>query len=507
MRPLKYPTLLPSLVLPALLAASVLQPAATGSVFHDLNGNGRRERSEPGIPGVLVSNSREIVETDAQGNWSLPVDDDTIFFVIKPNDWRTPMDAHNVAKFYYVHKPSGSPEVRFGGVKPTGPLPASIDFALSPREEPRQFTAAFLGDTQPYTMDEVQYTIHDVTKELKGTEHRFATVLGDVVGDNLDLLPPLIEGLGKIGLPFYYVMGNHDIDFDVPSDEHSDETWNRLLGPTYYSFNEGGVHFMVLENVEYKGQGNGYESALGAEQMEWVRNNLARVPKDTLVVAMMHIPLTQTKEKDEILRLLSQFENSMSLSAHAHTQTHLFMEHQHGKPHHHLVTATICGSWWRGEKDSFGIPISMMRDGAPKGYAILEFDGNRLTQRYKATGLDPREQMSIWLPAEVGEGSEVVVNVYNGSPRCKVEMRVGETMGWVPMERVERVDPYYAALKQLEAEEKLPATGRTLPGADNSAHLWAGQLPKMPAGTYRLDVRVTDLYGRTHSSSRVYTVR
>ena len=65
---------------------------ATGIVYHDLNGNGTLDEGEPGLPGVSVSNQREIVETDEAGRWVLPVDDDTIFFVIKPRDWMTPVN-------------------------------------------------------------------------------------------------------------------------------------------------------------------------------------------------------------------------------------------------------------------------------------------------------------------------------------------------------------------------------------------------------------------------------
>ena len=82
---------------------------ATGIVYHDRNGNGVRDEGEPGLPGVSVSNQREIVQTDASGRWTLPVTDDTIFFVIKPRDWMTPVNENQLPQFYYIHKPAGSP--------------------------------------------------------------------------------------------------------------------------------------------------------------------------------------------------------------------------------------------------------------------------------------------------------------------------------------------------------------------------------------------------------------
>jgi hypothetical protein len=78
---------------------------AKGVVFHDQNGNGIRDAGEPGLPDIAVSNQREIVQTDAEGRWSLPVTDDTIFFVVKPSGWMTRLSDQQIPQFYYLHKP------------------------------------------------------------------------------------------------------------------------------------------------------------------------------------------------------------------------------------------------------------------------------------------------------------------------------------------------------------------------------------------------------------------
>ena len=83
---------------------------ATGVVFHDKNKNGIHDEGEPGIPKVAVSNQREVVVTNAEGKWKLPHGDDTIFFVIKPSGWKTPVNEVQLPQFYYIHKPNGSPK-------------------------------------------------------------------------------------------------------------------------------------------------------------------------------------------------------------------------------------------------------------------------------------------------------------------------------------------------------------------------------------------------------------
>ena len=100
-------------------------------------------RGEQGLGCVRVSNGREIVCTDENGLYQLPVTNDTILFVIKPQGWRTPLSKTLTPEFYYIHKPKGSPKSKYPGVKPTGPLPASVDFPLYPQKEPAQFQGHF----------------------------------------------------------------------------------------------------------------------------------------------------------------------------------------------------------------------------------------------------------------------------------------------------------------------------------------------------------------------------
>jgi hypothetical protein len=76
---------------------------ARGYVFHDMNGNGTFDDGESGVEGVTVSNGREVVATDALGQYGLPVCNDTILFVIKPRGWSTALDADGISRGYYIH--------------------------------------------------------------------------------------------------------------------------------------------------------------------------------------------------------------------------------------------------------------------------------------------------------------------------------------------------------------------------------------------------------------------
>ena len=123
---------------------------ASGTVFEDRSGTGKRQPTDRGVAGVLVSNGRDVTATDADGRWRLSVADGDSLFVIKPPHWATPARAGGIPHFSYEHVSLGSPAAsHYPGVNPTGELPTNIDFALVRSEESARFDAVLLSDTQP----------------------------------------------------------------------------------------------------------------------------------------------------------------------------------------------------------------------------------------------------------------------------------------------------------------------------------------------------------------------
>ena len=146
------------------------QSFAQGVVFHDQNQNRQFDAGEKLLHGIRVSNGKEITKTDQQGRYKLPVSEDAIIFVIKPRNWQTPINEQMLPRFYYIHKPNGSVKSKYPGVAPTGPLPASIDFPLYPKQEPDDFKAIMFGDPQPRNLQEVDWISHDVVDQLLGSD-------------------------------------------------------------------------------------------------------------------------------------------------------------------------------------------------------------------------------------------------------------------------------------------------------------------------------------------------
>jgi hypothetical protein len=101
--------------------------------------------------------------------------------------------------------------------------------------------------------------------------------------------------------------------------------------------------------------------------------------------------------------------------------------------------------------------------------------------------------------------TDIYVNVFNGSEWSTVELRIGEGE-WAPLQHTREVDPNYRALYDLETDilSVRPGAWRELPKPGESPHLWKGRLPaEVPVGTHRLQVRTTDMFGKTFEASRV----
>ena len=507
---------------------SVAQQVAKGYVYEDSNKNGVKDRNEKGIANVAVSNGLDVMLTDKNGLYKLPVEDDNILFVIKPEGYQVLLDTNNIPRFYHIHKPLGSPDsLKFAGVEPTGELPRSVDFALYPVHEESSFRCIIFGDPQMRDDEELEYFEKGVVRELVGEKDAlFGISLGDLAYDNLAVHPGYKNTIGKIGLPWYQVLGNHDMNLDVGVDSLSDETYERNFGPPNYAFNYGNAHFIVLDNILYPDPRGitSYYGGFRKDQLTFIANNLKYVPKDKLIILAFHIPLLSPdfynndvfndEDRKQLFSLLSDYPNTLSLSAHTHLQRHNFYTEQEGwmqdKPHHEFNIGTTSGDWYSGKLTDGGYPPATMRDGTFRGYAFLNIDDNTYTIDYKSTGEDADFVMNITAPSIVPQGNrssyQVHVNFFIGTPTDVVEFRV-DSGPWKQMTSVLDFDPYYLHL-QYEWDmtaELLP--GRRPSAARQSTHLWRAALPtNLPLGTRIIEVRARDMFGRVFTQKKPYLI-
>jgi len=530
---------------PATLAADSI----AGSVFDDRNGDGQRDDGEPGVGGVLVSDGLDVVVTDADGRYRLKVEERAIVFLTKPAGWAVPVNQDHLPQFFYRHYPQGTPAelgLRFPGPESSGPLDGPVDFPLQRVDESGTYESIWFADPQTQSNAEIAYLRDDVVTELIGTDASFGITLGDIMYDDLSLYPRYRRIVGQVGIPWYHVPGNHDMNYRAGDDRDALETFKRHFGPSYYSFDYGRAHFVVLDTVHYLGSENlaarngpPYEGRVGPRQLLWLERDLAQVGPDRLVVLAMHIPLREYQEEEtgtpvlanlrELLGALGQREAVLAVAGHLHNNEHHYFTAQDGfdgpTPLHLHTLAAASGSWWSGPPDERGIPWAVQSDGSPNGYHVMQVEGARAQLRYQAASAPATHQMRVSLEtagarkssgrrgrrrgvAQDGRltldrvpSTRLLVNLFDGGPTSSVTCRIGDRAP-VEMKRVRRPDPYVVDLFQ-----RYRTTIKSFVEPVPYSHLWVAELPlDLGSGEHPIRVEATDEYGRRHEAHRVIEI-
>ncbi|PCJ23435.1 MAG: hypothetical protein COA96_11840 [SAR86 cluster bacterium] len=514
---------------------------ASGYVYIDQNQNGTRENSETGIVGVSVSNGCEVTLTDNTGHYDITLAPMDILFVSQPSGYKISVDENNIPQFYYRHYPDGTPSViagtsvqwRWPVTEATGALPASIDFALTLDESAStQFTAYGFADPQAKFELGEDMMREDLVNTLIGNPYSaaFGITVGDVVFDTLSLYDRHKDMMSLMDVPQWYLPGNHDINYESPDSLFANETYKLHFGPIYYSFNQGNVHFISLNNVEYAGadkeiDGARYRGWIPDDQLYWLQQDLAKVAKDKLIVIATHIPLVAgatdnigptpaigpgTKNFAALLELLKPFENLYAIAGHDTSNSwKVEINHSHGWQGQPWIAHTLAevrgNGWLTGPADLRGVRDAMMQDGNPNGFYLLKFDDDQVVPEFIPFpfGADGGKAMRIVLDPQLSftgtginrgilqAGSKVVVNLFDGGVRDSLWISLDQSER-TPMIYTVRTDPFaervYEELKDSDSEISRPTL---------SGHIWEYLLPDtlMP-GVHRIEVFSEDEFGQ-----------
>jgi hypothetical protein len=429
-----------------------------GTVFIDRDRDSRHDRNERGLRGVEVSNGRDLVTTDSRGRYQLPVYDNMTVFVTQPAGYQVPVDDSNVAQFHYNHLPAGSPELRYGGIEPTGPIPDAVNFPLveSRLTDDRDLSCIIAGDLQTYNITEVEYArkgaIRDLSRrdDYQGCGSLF---VGDVVGDDLSLYDEVKGLTAQTNGPARFLPGNHDLDFDATTAEHSFDTFRAQLAPAYFSYDVGEAHIIALNTVRYpctpdldnvdglRPECNDpvnrprYNGFIDATQMEWLRRDLAEVDRDKLIVIAGHIGLLNWADEGSAIHQVDQVREvyellhgrkAVALAGHSHSIENLRTgDSMQGwtdvfgvdsLPFPHLTVGAIAGDWFSGRVTENGYPTALQRDGGRPGVLTLELDDSSFQERFTVTGEPDREQTQLGLNTPTYRDWFVARDAWNDDP-------------------------------------------------------------------------------------------
>ncbi len=132
-----------------------------------------------------------------------------------------------------------------------------------------------------------------------------------------------LQLIGRAKLDVHYAPGEHDILDAKTKDAYLDRFGKGATGG-WYSFDQGGVHFVSLNNVvDLKKNGLG---SLGTEQLEWLEDDLRGKSASTPIVIFSHIPLWMiapewgwgTEDSARALAYLARFGSVTVLNGHIH---------------------------------------------------------------------------------------------------------------------------------------------------------------------------------------------
>lgn len=353
-----------------------------------------------GVENVVVSDGAEVTVTNEKGIYQLKSAKKWGYvFISVPSGYEVP----SVGVLPQFHR----------ALKNSADVVERADFKLEKVDGQDSYKIFMLGDMHlaNRTGDLGQFAqftsdLTDYMTRHKG-EKMYALTLGDMTWDlywysNSYYFPQYLNTVNSQikNLQIFHTMGNHDNDFQTRSDYDAAVKYVDQICPTYYSFNIGKVHYVVMDDIDcssYDGStSRNYVESLSAEQLDWLAKDLSHVAKTTPVVVAMHAqvfyPTTSGFKIDHdqvnTLRLFDILDGYTVRFVTGHTHKlfnvtpdapivdgHNFREYNSG---------SVCASWWWSGNLTPGIHIGT--DGTPGGYGIWDVTGTDFQCLYKSTG-------------------------------------------------------------------------------------------------------------------------
>lgn len=426
-----------------------------------------------GLPNVVISDGYTVIPTDKKGRYELKVHPEAVAMFISTPAGHEFIHENGISRHYRsITEINHKKEINFELT------------TLNKKDDEHQFI--IWADPQIKNAKDVkkmmEESVPDVQKLLAGLTPGTLThgiTVGDIVWDELQLFAEYDKAVQQMGIPFFQCLGNHDMDFRKGGDETSDDTFQKTYGPTYYSFNRGKAHYIVMDNVRYLGTDRDYDGFIQQHQLDWLQKDLSFVPAENLVILCMHIPVhSGTKNRDALYALLQNRQVHI-MSGHTHYLVNAInqniYEHNHG---------TVCGAWWTG-------PIC--EDGTPNGYGVYKVNGTQLSWHYKTTGRPSDYQLKLYVQDYDAAQKLVIVNIWNHDPAWKTAYWLdGVSKG--ELQQFEGMDPL--AFSTMLGPDLPKPRGFAEP--KKTRHLFRALVPN---GTNEIKIIATDRFGNQYADT------
>jgi len=339
----------------------------------------------------------------------------------------------------------GIPVSRLFGASPPAKGGSSFTFV--------QISDSHIGFDKPANAD-VTATLQAAIDKINALEHEPDLILH--TGDLSHLSKPgefdTLDQVLKSAHPkqIFYVPGEHDVSLDNGR-QYLDRYGKGTKGAGWHSFDHKGVHFVGLVNVvDLKAGGLG---TLGAQQLEWLEDDLKGRTSSTPVVVYAHIPLWAaypewgwgTQDSAQALSYLKRFGSVTVLNGHIHQ----IMQKVEGNVTFHTAMATAFPQPVAGTAPSAG-PLKVPADQLRRVLGITDVNfiagSNHLAVvdatlagtppdeagailRKAAAALPAAAQQSQPKPAANGTTVQAAIDNFAYTPK-ELAIKAGSTVRW-----------------------------------------------------------------------------
>ena len=388
-----------------------------------IQGTVRGEESP--LAGVLVSDGFSVVQTDTRGCYKL---------ALGPKSGR----------FVFVTTPAGYWTEKFFERTAQAAATGRVDFTLRRVEQGERFDFVFVTDMHLEKRDigipKFQASLREINSLRPSPA--FLWSQGDICLQSRSG-EYYVDCLKGAAMPVRNGPGNHEM---MLAKSNPREDFEQLFGPTYYSFDWGQIHCIVLDGNKPVPGVKDYKAVHGAVEggeLAWLRADLAAQPQGKPTIVGIHIPVVTTypqrrresppdapywevTNRDILTDLFAAHHVRLVLQGHMHENERTVV-----KGVEYVASISVSGSWYQsGKGPERGV------DGSPRGYRIVSVDGTRITHRYHSSCEShvDRQGEFYGLDKPVARGTAVpfVFNCYDAPHESTAEVRLDDGL-WQPM--------------------------------------------------------------------------
>jgi len=218
------------------------------------------------------------------------------------------------------------------------------------------FTFVYLSDLHIRPDSVVLEKFHWLSAELNRLHPDFVLTGGDMIytAKNMDdkkataLFDLMDKELAKLQMPVYYTMGNHETvgitresGIDSGNAMWGKRMYEKRYNSRYYSFDYKGWKFFILDGIEIREETGDYTSGVDSVQINWIRDELGKVSRETPIIISIHTPLINphaiessdisalSMNSETVLNLFKDHNLRLVLEGHTHMYMNLYFHGIH----------------------------------------------------------------------------------------------------------------------------------------------------------------------------------